>query len=78
MFSTTTHVSGTGQKANTHAHTLLLQLTTKTKLLAECYRAPCKAPSTFDSAGDWLQRLLPFCSEDICGPGGGEDEESEG
>jgi hypothetical protein len=73
-----THVSGTGQKANTRARTLLTQLTTKTKLFADRYRAARKALSTLDPAGDWLRRLLPLRGEDIRGPGRGEDEESEG
>jgi hypothetical protein len=48
-----THVSGTGQKANTRARTLLSQLTTKTRLIADRYRAARKALLVLDPDGDW-------------------------
>jgi hypothetical protein len=72
-----THVSGTGQKSNTRARTLLSQLTAKTKLFADRYRAARKALSTLDPDGDWRRRLLPLRPEDIRGPTR-QDDESEG
>jgi hypothetical protein len=73
-----THVSGTGQKANTRARTLLSQLTTKTRLIADRYRAARKALAILDPNGDWQRRLLPLRSEDIRGPTRTDDDESEG
>lgn len=72
-----THVSGTGQKSNTRARTLLSQLTAKTKMFADHYRAARKALSILDPNGDWERRLLPLCPEDIRGPTR-QDDESEG
>ncbi|KIM73256.1 hypothetical protein PILCRDRAFT_81280 [Piloderma croceum F 1598] len=48
-----THISGTGQRANTQARTLLSQLTMKTRLIADCYRAACNALSVLDPNGTW-------------------------
>jgi hypothetical protein len=48
-----THVSGTGQKSNTRARTLLSQLTAKTKLFADRYQAARKALVSLDPNGDW-------------------------
>jgi hypothetical protein len=73
-----THVSGTGQKSNTCAHTLLSQLTAKTKMFADRYRAARKALSTLDPNGNWQRQLLPLCPDDICGPSRQDDDESEG
>ena len=73
-----THVSGTGQKSNTRARTLLSQLTAKTKMFADCYRAARKALSILDPSGDWRRRLLPLRPEDIRGPTRLDDDESEG
>ncbi|KIM72769.1 hypothetical protein PILCRDRAFT_15830 [Piloderma croceum F 1598] len=72
-----THVSGTGQKSNTCAWTLLSQLTAKTKLFADRYRAARKALGTLDPDRDWQRRLLPLRPEDIRGPTR-QDDESEG
>jgi hypothetical protein len=72
-----THVSGTGQKSNTRARTLLSQLTAKTKMFADRYRAAHKALSILDPNGDWERRLLPLRPEDIRGPTR-QDDESEG
>ena len=73
-----THVSGTGQKANTRARTLLSQLTTKTRLIADRYRAARKALTILDPDSDWQRRLRPLRSEDIRGPTRTDDDESEG
>ena len=73
-----THVSGTGQKSNTRARTLLSQLATKTRLFADCYRAARKALTVLDPNGNWRDRLLPLHNEDIRGPARSDDEESEG
>jgi hypothetical protein len=73
-----THVSGTGQKSNTRARTLLSQLTTKTKLFADRYRAARKALGVLDPNGDWQHRLRPLRAEDIRGPTKTDDDESEG
>jgi hypothetical protein len=72
-----THVSGTGQKSNTRARTLLSQLTAKTKMFADRYRAARKALGVLDPNGDWQRRLLPLRPEDIRGPTR-QDDESEG
>ena len=63
-----THVSGTGQKANTRARTMLSQLTAKTRLIADRYRAARKALAILDPNGDWQHRLRPLRQEDIRGP----------
>jgi hypothetical protein len=73
-----THVSGTGQKSNTRARTLLSQLTAKTKMFADRYRAARKALSILDPSGDWQCQLLPLHPEDIRGPTRLDDDESEG
>jgi hypothetical protein len=73
-----THVSGTGQKANTRARTILSQLTAKARLIADRYRAARRALATLDPNGDWQHRLLPLRSEDIRGPTRTDDDESEG
>ena len=73
-----THVSGTGQRANTRARTLLSQLTSKTRLIADRYRAARKALAILDPNGDWNRRLLPLRTEDIRGPTRTDDDESEG
>jgi hypothetical protein len=73
-----THVSGTGQKSNTRARTLLSQLSAKTKLFADRYRAARKALSILDPNGEWQHRLLPLRAEDIRGPTRLDDDESEG
>jgi hypothetical protein len=73
-----THVSGTGQKANTRARTLLTQLTTKTRLFADRYRAARKALLVLDPNGNWQHRLLPLRKGDIKGPTMTDDDESEG
>jgi hypothetical protein len=49
-----THVSGTGQRANTRAWTLLSQLTSKTWLIADQYRTARKALTILDPNGDWV------------------------
>jgi hypothetical protein len=53
------------------------QITDKTHLFAECYRAAQLALSKLNPSGDWQIRLLPLRSEDVQGPGRG-DGESEG
>jgi len=73
-----THVSGTGQKANTRAWTMLSRLTTKTRLIADRYRAARKALAILDPDGDWQHQLRPLCQEDIRGPTRTDDDESEG
>lgn len=73
-----THVSGTGQKSNTRARTLLSQLTVKTKMFADRYRAARVALINLDPNGDWQRRLLPLRAEDIRGPTKLDDNESEG
>lgn len=73
-----THVSGTGQKANTRARTMLSQLTAKTRLIADRYRAARKALAILDPNGDWQHRLRPLRQEDIRGPTRTDDDESEG
>jgi hypothetical protein len=73
-----THVSGTGQRANTRARTLLSQLTTKTRLIADRYRAARNALSVLDPNGNWQRRLLPLRSEDIRAPTMTDDDVSEG
>jgi hypothetical protein len=73
-----THVSGTGQKSNTRARTLLSQLTAKTKMFADHYRAVRKALSTLDPNSNWQRRLLPLRPDDIRGPSRQDDDESEG
>lgn len=72
-----THVSGMGQRANTRARTLMAQITDKTRLFAERYRAARLALSKLNPNGDWQVRLQPLRTEDVRGPGRG-DEESEG
>jgi hypothetical protein len=47
------HVSGTGQRANTRARALLSQLTMKTRLIADRYRAARNALSVLDPNGTW-------------------------
>jgi hypothetical protein len=71
-----THVSGTGQKSNTRARTLLSQLTAKTKLF-DRYRAARKALISLNPNGDWRRQLPPLRPEDIRGPTK-QDDESEG
>jgi hypothetical protein len=73
-----THVSGTGQKSNTRARTLLSHLTAKTKMFADRYRAARKALTTLDPNGDWQHRLRPLRPDDIRGPTRQDDDESEG
>ena len=73
-----THVSGTGQKSNTRARTLLSQLTAKTRMFADRYRSARKALEVLDPDGDWRRRLFPLRPEDICGPTKLDDDVSEG
>lgn len=73
-----THVSGGGQRSNTRARTLMSQITDKTRLFAERYRAARLALTKLEPDGDWRVRLQPLRAEDIRGPGRGDDEESEG
>lgn len=73
-----THVSGAGQRANTRARTLMAQITQKTQLFAERYRAARVALSALDPEGDWQLTLKPLRVEDIRGPARQGDDSSEG
>jgi hypothetical protein len=73
-----THVSGARQRANTQARTLLSQLTTKTRLIADWYHAACKVLTILDPNGDWQHQLHPLYSKDIQGPTRMDDDKSEG
>lgn len=73
-----THVSGSGQRANTRARTLMSRVTDKTRLFAERYRAARQYLAVLDPNGEWQRHLLPLLTKDVRGPGRNEDEPSEG
>lgn len=73
-----THVSGSGQRANTRARTLMSQITTKINLFVERYRAARLALTKLDPDGDWQVTLRVLNAEDVRGPARGQDDESEG
>jgi len=72
------HISGTGQKANTRARTLLSRLVAKTQLLAARYQNAHKILASLDPNGDWSYYLKPLASGDIRGPGMEIDRLGEG
>lgn len=72
------HVSGTGQRSNTRARTLMAQISDKTSLFAERYRAARLSLSKLDPNGDWQSRLRPLLTEDVRGMGRYDEDKSEG
>lgn len=73
-----THVSGSGQRANTRARTLMSRITEKTQLFAARYRAARNALTLLDPSGSWQDTILPLLNKDIRGPQRNEDDKSEG
>ena len=73
-----THVSGTGQKANTQAWTMLSKLTTKTQPIANQYHMAHKALAILNPNGDWQCWLCLLHQADIQGPTRTDDDKSEG
>lgn len=74
----TSHISGTGQRSNTRARTLMAQITDKTRLFAERYCAARLSLTKLDLNGDWQQQLLLLLAEDVRGLGRYDKEKSEG
>lgn len=72
-----THVSGTGQRSNTRARTLMAQVSDKTRLFAERYRAARRSLVVLDPNGEWQDTLKPLQAKDVRGMGRyNEDEDS--
>ncbi|KIM92176.1 hypothetical protein PILCRDRAFT_83447 [Piloderma croceum F 1598] len=63
------NVSGSGQKKNTHMHTLFKWFSNKMEQAAECYCAARKALEKLDPNRTWQTQLQVLCPEDI----GGQD-----
>ena len=72
------HVSGSGQRANTHARTLMTQISDKIHLFADRYRAARLALTKLDPDGEWQNVYLPLHTQDIRGPGRNWDDTPEG
>lgn len=73
-----THVSGSGQRANTRARTLMARVTDKTRLFADEYRAARQSLLKLDPSGEWQDQLRPLLAIDVRGPGRYDDDDSEG
>jgi hypothetical protein len=63
------HVSGTGQKKNTHIWILFKWLSNKIEHVAERYHAACQALKVLDPGGMWQEWLHVLHPEDVRGPG---------
>ena len=72
------HVSGSGQRANTHARTLMTQISDKIHLFADRYRASRLALTKLDPNGEWQNNYLPLRAQDVRGPGRDWDDTPEG
>ena len=64
-----THVSGSGQQANTHAHTLMTQISDKIHLFADRYQASWLVLTKLDPNGEWQNNYLLLNAQDVQGPG---------
>lgn len=73
-----THVSGSGQRANTRARTLMSQISDKVHLCADRYRAARLALTKLDPDGEWQKIYLPLHTKDVRGPGRDWDDTPEG
>ena len=72
------HVSGSGQWANTRACTLMSRVMDKTRLFAAWYRAARSSLVQLDPNGEWQSYLLPLLTKDVRGPGRDDDDISKG
>ena len=72
------HVSGSGQWANTQAHTLMSQVMDKTCLFAAWYWAACRSLVQLDPNSEWQSYLLPLLTKDVHMPGHNDDDISKG
>ena len=73
-----THVSGSGQQANTHACTLMTQILDKIHLFTNRYRASWLMLTKLDPNGEWQNNYLLLHAQDVQGPGHDWDNTPKG